>query len=80
MHEFLLLLDISLVILVPFEILPHHPKTDILIGIKKTFSGSYIMFSEKRLWFKWLRHFLALFYLSFGFCLFMLLFIVTDLL
>ena len=44
-------------------------------GLEDSFNESWIKFSDKSLWFKWLRHFLlALFYWIFGFCLFLLLF------
>ena len=32
-------------------------------GLEKLFNGSWLKFSEKSLWFKWLRHFLVVFFL-----------------
>ena len=47
----------------------------VIIGLGKTFNGSSIKFSEKRICLKLLRHFLlALFYWIFSFCLSLLLF------
>ena len=70
-YFFLILLD-------PFGISTHYPISDCCIGLEKTLEGIYIKVSEKNLCFERLRHFLlALFYLIFGFCLFLLLFIVN---
>ena len=45
------------------------------IGLEKTFNGLKIKFSNKIIWFKWLRQFLlALFDWSSGFCLYVMLF------
>ena len=72
---------IFLIILVPFGIATHYPISDYCFGLEKTLEGSYIKVSEKSLCFERLRHFLlALFYLIFGFCQFLLLFIVNFLL
>ena len=82
MHEFLLFLLIFghfLVLLVPFGILTNYPNTNSCIGSEMTLNRLYMKFSEKNLWFKWLRQFLlALFYLIFGFCLFFVVFTVND--
>ena len=50
-------------LLVALEILSYYPDTDFFsIGLEKTFNGSWLKFSEKSLWFKWLRHFLLAFF------------------
>ena len=66
---------------VPSGILTHYFNIDSCIGLENAFNnGSYIRFSEKSLCFKWLRQFLlALFLLTFGFCLYLLLFLQTFL-
>ena len=75
-YLFLVLRFFFLIILVLFGISTHYPISDCFIGLKKTLEGSYIKVSEKSLCFERLRHFLlALFYLIFGFRLFLLVFI-----
>ena len=60
--------DIS-VFLKPFEVLSHYSNLDSSRWFRGKIKWIIDKFSEKTLWFKWLRQFLlALFYCFFGFC------------
>ena len=51
----------------------------VLSDSKKAFSGSWIKFVEKSLWFKWLRHFLTLFHWIWFLPAFVVVFIIISL-